>query len=192
MSHLRVPLLLSAGLLPPGLLSLALLSGCPTSTTPVTDAGTSDAFVSPDAFAPVDAFVSPDAGAPVDSGVIDVDAARPRADLVLRATGETALEGQTVRLRVLDTSIGASSDWYEVTVTSGAFELTLPDGFYRDLFGMIVLAYVDEDGDDTCDTGTDEAFETFVSNDFGAGAQEGVLSFGPPDSSITCDDATTR
>src|SRR4051812_9661141 len=112
------------------LLVTALLTGCPTSTTQTRDAATADAAVladgsSPDAAPPPDVGI--DALAPGDSG-------RPTVDLVLRSETAGAYEGQTLRIRLLDTSVGTSSDWLTVVVTDGRFELTIPDGFHRDLF----------------------------------------------------------
>jgi hypothetical protein len=178
----------SAARLLASLLLAAQLVGCPTSTQQSRDAATADAAASSDGSL-ADAPPGPDAG--VDAFVA-IDTGRPTVDLVLRSETAGAYEGETLQIRLLDTSVGTSSEWFSVVVIEGRFVLTVPGGFNRDLFGMFALLYVDLDSDRLCDEGTEDAFEHFVNNDFGSGPDESTITFAPLDTIITCDDAMSR
>lgn len=107
----------------------------------------------------------------VDAGDTGVDAVpRNLVDFTVSAEGFIDLEANTVFARLEDRSRGTFSDVYSGIIASGAFTISMPLSFDRDLFGMPLYVYIDANGNTVCDAEVDTLTQIFISNDFATGA----------------------
>lgn len=125
----------------------------------------------------------------VDAGDAGVDAGpRNLVDFTVSAEGFIDLEANTVFARLEDRSRGIFGDVYSGVIASGAFTISMPLSFDRDLFGMPLYLYIDANGNTVCDAEVDTLMQIFVSNDFASGAASIYFEQGSADLMTgTCD-----
>src|SRR5690349_21651253 len=85
-----------------------------------------------------------------DAGTIDeTDAGPVDADIIVRGSAISEQEGQTARVRIVNTAIFTASDFRSARVVAGSFEITFPRAMPRENFGVFADGWFDN-GDSTC------------------------------------------